>query len=69
MTIVINSDDVEQLHWCLLQVGGKPSRWPQVLVTLAYAEKVARLADGDGDCDGDADGDGDGDGKVDQAVL
>ena len=26
--------------WCWLQVGGKPSRWPQVLVTLAYAEKV-----------------------------
>ena len=52
-----------------MQVGVKPSRWPQVLVTLAYAEKVARLADGDGDCDGDADGDGDGDGKVDQAVL
>ena len=24
----------------MLQVGGKPSRWPQVLVTLAYAEKV-----------------------------
>ena len=40
-----------------------------MLVTLAYAEKVARLGDGDGDCDGDADGDGDGDGKVDQAVL
>ena len=40
-----------------------------MLVTLAYAEKVACLADGDGDCDGDADGDGDGDGKVDQAVL
>ena len=52
MTIVINSDDVEQLHWCLLQVGVKPSRWPQVLVTLAYAEKVAHLGDGDGDGDG-----------------
>ena len=26
-----------------LQVGGKPSRWPQILVTLAYAEKVALL--------------------------
>ena len=30
--------DVEDSPW--LQVGGKPSRWPQVLVTLAYAEKV-----------------------------
>ena len=26
-----------------LQVGGKPSRWPQILVTLAYAEKVALM--------------------------
>ena len=38
-------DDLHDCHdswwcWCWLQVGGKPSRWPQVLVTLAYAEKV-----------------------------
>ena len=37
-----DDDGVENLD--CLQVGGKPSRWPQVLVTLAYAEKVPRLA-------------------------